>query len=42
VKVLAGDVNEKLGVKYPAAHKKANYYFDYVSEVWKETFPNTK
>lgn len=23
-------------------HKKANYAFDYVSEVWKETFPNNK
>lgn len=36
------DVNEKLGVKYPTAHKKASYYFDYCSEVWKETFPNNK
>jgi hypothetical protein len=31
-----------MGVKYPDAHLKANKAFDYFSEVWKETFPNSK
>jgi hypothetical protein len=31
-----------MGEKYPAAHLKANKAFDYISEVWKETFPNSK
>jgi hypothetical protein len=42
VKLYASGVNEKLGVKYPSVHKNVNYYYDYVSEVWQETFPNNK
>jgi hypothetical protein len=42
VRLYASGVNEKLGVKYPSVHVKVNYYYDYVSEVWKETFPNNK
>lgn len=41
-KLYIGGVNEKLGVKYPSAHKKCSNAYDYVSEVWKETFPNNK
>ena len=42
VNLIASGVNEKLGVKYPTLYKKANYAFDYCSEVWKETFPKNK
>lgn len=38
----ASGVNEKFGAKYPDAHKKANKYFNTLSDVWKETFPNSK
>lgn len=31
-----------MGEKYPDAHGKANKAFDYFTEVWKETFPNSK
>jgi hypothetical protein len=41
-KLYIGGVNEKLGVKYPNAHKKAENAFVYFAEVWRETFPNNK
>ena len=35
-------MNESFGKKFPKAHEKSNYYFDYCSEVWMETFPQTR
>lgn len=28
--------------KYPKAHEKTSYYYNYLVEVWAETFPNEK
>ncbi len=34
-----GNVNHKLGVKYPSIHKKCNNAINYCADVWRETFP---
>ena len=34
--------NEKLGVKYPSVHSKANSAASYFNDVWQETFPKSK
>lgn len=34
--------SQKFQTKYPKAHEKTSYYFNYLTEVWGETFPNEK
>jgi len=35
----AAKFNSKIEGRFPKAHAKSAYYFNYVSEVWEETFP---
>lgn len=42
VQAKCSSINESFGKKFPAAHAKTNYCFNYLTEVWEETFPSGK
>ena len=39
IQLKAGEINQKFSIKYPKAAKKTSTAVNYISEVWKETFP---
>ena len=42
IQLKASEINQKFSIKYPKAAKKTSTAVNYISEVWKETFPKNQ
>jgi len=42
IQLKASEINLKYAAKYPKAAKKTSVAVNYISEVWKETFPKNQ